>query len=372
MDNRTTLRGENMYKIKSALPIKAILLISFSIILATVFTFTSFASSDLPSAAEYNQEVDNYLAKLESDFNIKIEYEYRPDGYAIIGIPSLITLEDSLNYLSKPFVQQLSAYYAANYAGPLKFVFSYSPSDKSKIDVAALSYFSSKTSTITLYVPSPNSGSTVSGCGPFSIIHEMGHAYHVMLSNHYGYNNLKNYWGEYNKGYNYSEKYTQNPDRTTFASLYATINYEEDFAETFSYAFTCNRPGLGLGHRMRDKAGVETNLGRKINYLESTLPLFIQNYGTSTTNIRQCSYAPVYKYYEGYPLSGNSLEYVQFNPPHGIYSKVVSKLKLNPVSAEWVWSIGGWKIEDETGGVYIVFPGSEYVTLSIPKRKASR
>lgn len=348
---------------------KVFIVFTLVLVLSLSSPISLIVSAQIPSVDAYNTSVREHAQTIATEYFVKIVYSFRKDGYSSIGTSSLATLETSLSFLSRDFVRELSKYYYNTYGNYLTFEFAYIPDNEEEIDSTVLGFFSSENSVIKIYVPTVKSQVTVSGCGPLTIIHEIGHAYNLYLSNTSDYEKNLKHWSEMNANYNYSSSYNSNPDRYTFVSTYASRNYEEDFAETFAYAFTSNRPGLGLGDRMYKKDGQPTALGRKINYIESSILTFLVNPYDAQRNLNRTRSTPSITKYNDVCLSGNSLEYIGFNPPNGVFEHILEKLKIKSSHAEWIWEVGGWKVWDNAGGIYLIFPGAEYVTLRFPDKK---
>lgn len=349
--------GGNMKKKTMAvLLVVTILLVGFSPVRV---------SAAIPSAEDYNRSVTEYANNIFSKYHIYVSYPIRSDGYAALGTATLATLEQALSYLSPDFTRKLSKYYYETYGKRLTIEYTYLPDDLLKRDIAALGFFSAEDANIQLFLPTNNANMVVTGCSPFTVLHEIGHAYFVFLSNKIGIDKLTERWQGYNSGIKYSTAYRTNPDKETFVSYYASVNVYEDFADTFAYAFGSNRDGLGISHRFHDKKEQVTGLGKKIRFIESSLVQYME-LSLADTSLAQLRSAQATISYQGKTLSGNSLEYTGYNSPYGILDNILEYLKIDSQRNVWVWEIGGWKVYDKLGGVYIVFPGCRYVTLKIP------
>ena len=343
-------------------------IISLILIFCLVFipSYTVFASGG-SSPEQYNNELSDYAKEIENRYNINIEYPIRSDGFAAIGTATLATLETSLSYLSDSFVSQLSTYYKDNYGNKLMFEYTYLPKSYSQRDIAALGYFSSNECTIQLFIPTKGSDMVMTGNSPITILHEIGHAYHLFLTNCHGKDNLRNEWIKHNNGLNYGY-FNHNPDRNIFMSFYSTMSYEEDFAETFAYTFSSNRPGLGISSRLARKDGTHTGLGEKIRLISRIIPTYLVSTESMISNLYKVYNTSDVLYYKGFYLTGNSLEYAGFNQPNGILDAILKSLKIKPVKTEWVRDVGGWKVSDKNNGIYLIFPGCGYVTLKKPEK----
>lgn len=326
------------------------------------------ANSSQPTPDQYNSEVSSYAKSLEEKYQVQIKYPIRSDGYAAIGTATLATLDSTLGYLSPTVVKQLSRFYYETYGKGLTLEYDYLPEDLQKKDIAALGFFSSDDAKIQLFIPTKGANMTLSGNSPFTILHEFGHAYYIYLAHKIGSVSIKKDWDVLNRGFDYLGEPVK-ADRESFMTSYATVNFEEDFAETFAYSFGCNRDGLGINHRLVTPEGRTTILGKKVEYIQSSFPRYLKDTDQALNTLETMRQTRPFKQYTDLKLSGNSLEYMNFNQPAGVLPNVLASLKIEPVSTEWHWQIGGWLVKDTTGGEYLVFPGCTYVTLKIPVKK---
>ncbi|MFV0401005.1 MAG: hypothetical protein ACK5LX_10360 [Oscillospiraceae bacterium] len=329
------------------------------------------SAASLPSSSDYNKDVYNRAQEIYQKFGVDIAYPYRSDGYTAIGVATLDNLNNALDFIGAPVVSEVSNYLKSTFGRRLTFIYTYVPSDLQDSNLMALARFTAEQSTIEIFIPGPNSGMTMSGNSPVAIVHEFGHAFHYYFSSSHGYSRFKQEWIALNGEYTYSMSTTRNPSKYTFVSLYASMDIDEDFADTFAYALTSNRAGLGIAGYFTAPGGAKSNLGKKVDYVENMLSRYTKDPSIALKSIATMRRTPHNLQYEDVQLSGNSLEYINFNEPPGILSNILKLLRIEETNTEWVKAVGGWKVTDVRGGVYLVFPGCGYVTLKIPAKKTA-
>jgi len=204
----------------------------------------------------------------------------------------------------------------------------------------------------------------LTGTNPKVIVHEMGHAFHIMMQSKHGEERLEHEFTALNGGIRYRRGLEHNPSPTTFATAYALTNYQEDFAETFAMMFTSNRPGLGIAYRLTDESGQRTNLGEKVNFISLLIDSYIMDSDNALHNIRQMYNTPRQVAYSNINWSGNALQFIGFSEPSGVYIAVRRHLDIDSEHSMWVREIGGWHIRDVSGDVLYVFPGGAYRRIS--------
>jgi hypothetical protein len=291
-------------------------------------------------------------ASLEKEYGIDIAY---PMGktYAGIGTATLSTLDASLAYLTAPVVRGLSAWSKEQTGTPLTITYLYTIQydDPGKGNVAA-SYTQAK-SLIEILIPRANSKAGVTGSSPLAILHEMGHAAHAYFGEKYGTSKLSTQWRKIIGDAAYGSSRWK---ETVFTSAYAATAYEEDFAETFSYGFVCNRAGVSIARYLRDAEGESTPLGKKVTFISQLLDAYMQDADEAVANLAKCRTAPATFTWDGHKLSGISLVFRGFPAPHNVLTATLRQLGIESASSRWEREVGGWIVTDTAGRRHLVFP----------------
>lgn len=346
---------------------KKSLAVTMSLVLLISFFIPLRGFSAEQSIASYNQEVTQRAKEMEDIFQISIELPYREDGYIAIGTGSLATLDTTLDYITADIISQLSVFFYQKTGNRLTFRFVLEDDVTYSSETGVLASFLPQTATIELHIPNDNSQLTMTGCSPLAIAHEVGHAFYAMLQEKQDVQKIQREWLKLNGSYIYSSGYKENPNKQTFVSLYAANSYLEDFAETFAYGFVSNRDGLGLSNYLNLSWGRSSALSKKLSYMDNLLSNNFINSEQALQNFNLCRQVSPVIQYQDVVLTGNSLEFVQFNAPFGILPAVLDSLKITAISTSWIPEVGGWRVTDVKKGVYLVFPGSGYTTLVVPQ-----
>jgi len=321
-----------------------------------------FGRGDYRAAAQagLNYRVEARRTGIEQRYGIRIRYDVDPNGAASIGTGALATLDTVLGYLTPDAVRQLSDYWEARTGNRLTFAFVYSPFQhrNSVATGEVLGSFNPRAALIELYIPAFDANVFISGESPLTIMHEVGHAVHLMMISLHGEERLHREWTALNRSAQYVGRAANvRHDPSVFVSSIAAVSYEEDFAETFAHAFVRRNAGQGFSHQLRTAGGGLTPLGRKVNFLEELLALHFGGNQQMLANYRRVWTAPIVLEHSGLRLSGDYLQYIGFTHPRFVLRSLVSMLDIEMESYEWVSPIGGWIITDTAGVRYTIFPG---------------
>jgi hypothetical protein len=310
------------------------------------------------SPEEYNEAAAQKAASLEKAYGIDISY---PMGktYAGIGTATLSTLEACLAYLTAPVVRELSAWSKDETGDRLSINYVYSLTHGEPIDITPVASYTRDLAVIEILIPRANSKKAISGSSPLAIVHELGHVAQGYFEDAYGKSKLSTQWKKLCGAAYGSSKW----ERTVFASEYASSDYQEDFAETFSFGFVCNRAGVSIAQYLQDADGNTTPLGKKVNFIGQLLSAYIEESEDALTNLAKCRTAPRTYTWNGLRMSGSSLEYRGFPAPHNVLNGTLKQLGIASDSSTWEKDVGGWVVTDTTGQRYLVFPGGAYALL---------
>lgn len=316
-----------------------------------------------PTPEEYNESVRAKANGIEEKYGVTVKY---PTGgtYAGIGTGTLSTLDTCLDYLTPELVKALSAWCKEETGKGLAFSFTANPDYAGSASGHAVAGYTQARSLIEIVLPSGYGTGNLTGSSPIAIVHEMGHVLQEYLKSVHGAANLSSQWKKLNGGVAYgASKWS----RTVFTSAYAAGDYEEDFADTVAYGFVCNRAGLSIAKYLKTAEDVDTPLGAKVNYLGRLLKKYFPENEQVLTNLAKCRQAASSLTWNGLKLSGNSLEYIGFNPPYNVLGGVLRQLELKQKSSVWVYEVGGWLVTDATGAQHLVFPGGSHFALKEAK-----
>jgi hypothetical protein len=302
--------------------------------------------------------VARITSELEQKYNVTITYPIRPSGTAAIGPQTLHTLDQSLMFLSPELVREVSAFFEnRNVPNSRKITIAF---DFRPAPGPQLASFNSLDGVMRIFIPRSDGEMLLTGTNPTAIVHEMGHAFHEMVEQRYGRDQLRHDFTAFNNMIPYSALYAENPDPTVFATLYGTLNYQEDFAETFTQLFTANRPGLGIADRLFTPGGERTRLGGKMAFMERLIENYITNNKTALTNARRVYTTPRHLLFAGINWSGGSLQYIGFFEPNGVFAAIESHINVTTQSSRWISELGGWHIVCTSGAQVYAFPGGAY------------
>jgi hypothetical protein len=348
-----------MKRFRSALCFLLILLLSVS-----VLPVQALAATDTET---YNNLTLDWARHLISTYDIDIAYGYGSNGYATIGPATLANLEIALQSITAPVVRQLSDFCRQKTGNRLKIVFRYLPSELRAAQMDVLGSYTLSTATMEFYIPA-TSADLASGNNPLVVTHEFGHLFHDYVGDKIGFDTLKKNWMSLNGSASYS---ATNPsaNATTFASIYAACDYDEDIAETFAYAFCANRAGLGITSRLRNSAGNPTNLARKIAYTENLIAACFTNSANCVANLRKVYSTPTNLSFMNQYMSGDIMMYIGYHEPAGLANNVLAAAGLRGQPYTWRSDVGGWLVTATTG-TWLVFPGSSQ-KMALPQRQAA-
>jgi hypothetical protein len=311
------------------------------------------------SPEEYNESVRQMAALLEKTYGIDLSY---PMGktYAGIGTATLSTLDTCLAYLTAPVVRTLSAWSEEETGDRLAITYVYSLAQGEAADGNPVASYTQEKSLIEILIPRANAKVAVTGSSPFAIVHELGHTAHSYFEDTYGATKLSTQWRKLGGGAAYG---SSRWERTVFASEYAATDYEEDFAESFSFGFVCNRAGVSIARYLQNTEGETTPLGKKIDFISQLLSAYMEDAEEAVANLDKCRTAPRTFTWNGLEMSGSSLEYRGFSAPHNVLNGTLRQLNIASASATWERDVGGWNVIDTAGRQYLVFPGGAYTRL---------
>lgn len=312
------------------------------------------------SGTAHNAAVQAKELALEEKYAITINYSTYWDGetdVAVIQPETLDTLDTALSYVSTYVVRQVSSYYQQNTGKRLRITYRCQDLSGSVTNEYTVAGFDPDLALIEIYIPQPGTDAQMNGDSPLSLLHEFGHAVHIMMMRRYGSDKMQQEWESINGGYRYSESnIAQNPNEKVFMSAYAATSYMEDFAEVFAHAFVCNRAGLGLSNRL-SADGASTALGKKF----ASALAYLKAYFPDSTEMHQ-NYAKVYTTpttltYNNAKFSGPHLQFIGYAEARYFAISILEKRPdIRPSSYRWVSAIGGWVAANPAGGYVVVFP----------------
>lgn len=356
---------------------KIAFLLAFVLIFA-IFPVQTFASQtqlySVFSPTTHNNQVDSAIEILEDKYNIDIIYPtYNSGFYKISAIypETLETLENTLSYLSESSIKELSDYYKNEYGTKLIVEYKFKDLDATNSeDKLVTASFAPEKSLLEIYIPKPDSNSSLTGDSPMNILHELAHAVHIMYNNTNNEKSFEQNWIALNGEYKYDDdNLSNNPNINVFASGYAASDYLEDFAETFTVVFISNRDGLGLDKRLIQNNKL-TPLGTKIEMVNDVLLACFGDDKIIQDNLHSAFSTPRILNYKGISLSGLYLQYIDMPEaryfPLGILNKF-SDLSVN----EYVWikNVGGWTSKSPSkyadNKYILVFPDATWGKTSI-------
>lgn len=307
------------------------------------------ASSGKPTVAEKQAEI-------EKKYDIRVTYKTDADGKPLITLNSLITLDTALDSVTPAFVRQISQYYSKKNGSRINFSFVQNSRALSSRE-SLLAGFDNKSSLIELYVPSSTGSTILTGEDPISIVHELGHAFHLMYTDQYGESKMEKQWLSYNGGEEYSaSNIVENPNSKVFFTGYAATSYHEDVAETFAHTFIRNLDGQGISKQIRSGGDV-TGLGKKVAYVEKMISELAANPDDALANYRKSYTAKSSKVYQNMSFSGDYLQYIGYPQPRYVLKGTLNFLDKTMEEAIWIKSIGGWYVKETSGAEVIIFPG---------------
>lgn len=312
----------------------------------------------LAASAASNSDVAQKKAELESKYGITIQYPISSGGKEAVTVNSLITLDMALENVTPAIVRQVSRYYQEKTGARLTISYR---RDSSKLYLGGWldpAGFDPDQALIVLYLPESTSDVVnMTGENPITIVHEFGHAIHLMLCDLHGYDKMLREWSSYNNGIAYNPNHgVDSPDPTVFLSGYASSMFEEDAAITFGNALIRNRAGLGMTKYLVSNGGY-TGLGKKIIYWQNLLQEYLSDTDQIVANLNKTFSTATSMSYQGRSFSGDYLQYMGYPQPRYILNGTLKSLGKQSESAIWLRSLGGWYVREPNGGEIIVFPG---------------
>lgn len=345
---------------------KRILSVLMAAALVASLSFFSAGAAEKLTPEETHAKVVAQAEALEQKYSIGITYPSDSDGHASITRNNLETLDLALSSLTPSFVKQVSNYYQQRNGHKIDFNFIFSNPSYHNGGVI-MAAFERTTSKIYIFLPVKAGEAIISGENPIALVHEFGHAFHLMCADSYGERKMLAEWSEFNNGVGYDRNFgLTNPNESLFVSTYAATSYEEDVAETFAHAFVRSAPGTGFKNLL-SKDSKMTGLGRKVNYVERMLSAYLTNSADAVANYRRIYETSTSMTYEGLRFSGDYLQYIGYPQPRNILKGMLNELDMTSQKTTWVRAIGAWRVIDDRGDMYFVFPGGSWSAAKAEK-----
>lgn len=344
---------------------KKLLSILVALILITSMSVIPAYAADNPTSEKSNSEdtrekIISVANKLEEKYNISIKYPKKIDGGLAISMNNLETLDKAFSTMTAGLVKQISSYYEKKNGRKIEVEYYFSNSDYSYNGGVLMAAFEPRSSKIYIFLPAQAGRAIISGENPIALVHEMGHAFHLMCMDLAGEQKMESEWRKFNNGINYNSNLVSDSyNKNIFISLYATTMYEEDFAETFGHLFARNQAGTGFRTRLV-KDSSTTGLGKKVNYIEKLIGTYIKNPSAAIENMRRIYDTPTSLKFEGTTFKGETLQYIGYPQPKNILKGILSGLGLVAEESKWVRSLGAWRVIDSEGDMYYIFPGGSW------------
>ncbi len=333
-------------------------------ILCTLLTVLFVVSvSAFPASAaneESNAQIAAQATTLEKKFGITITYPIDKKGKAAITLNNLETLDTSLSTLTPAVVKQISKYYMNSNGNKLDFTYVFSNSGYNYQGGILMAAFEKTTSKIYIFLPSESGNSIISGENPVALVHEVGHAFHLMCMDQYGAKKMRTEWTKFNRGYAYQPKGGfDNPSTSVFISGYANTSFEEDFAETFAHTFIRTKAGTGFRSQLSADSQI-TGLGQKVAYIEKLIPMYLTDTEQAVATFHKIYKTPTSMTFEGQKFSGEYLQYIGYPQPKNILKGILNGLELTSQKSTWIRSLGAWRVVSDNGDTYFIFPGGSW------------
>lgn len=349
---------------------KIISALFFVILTVSVIILPAHAADKLPPE-ESNAQITQKVEEIQKKYGIDITYGIKNNGYATISLNNLETLDRAFSTVTPTIVKQISKYYKEHNGSKLEITYVFSSNSYNYNGGILMAAFDRASSRIYVYLPKSAGQAIISGENPIALVHELGHAYHLMAVNEYGYNSMLGEWEEFNDGISYNlDAGDVNPDKHIFISSYASTSFEEDFAETFAHAFVRNRAGTGFSSLLSNNSGL-TGLGNKVHFIEELLPQCFSNYQQAVKNYKKVYSAPASMAFEGLTFSGEYLQYIDYPQPRNILKGLLNGLNITSDKTTWVRDIGAWRVIDPHGNMYFIFPGGIWMSVGDSGRNAA-
>lgn len=315
------------------------------------------SSAEKVDSADTNKKLASSVKALESKYGISIKYPKKKNGEAMITMNNIETLDRAFSTMTPEVVKQVSSYYEKKNGRKIEVEYYFSNSDYSYNGGVLMAAFQPRTSNIFVFLPSQAGRAIISGENPIALVHEMGHAFHLMCMDLYGEQQMRSEWATFNGNQKYNNNgLNEHFSKTVFISSYATTKYEEDFAETFGHLFVRTAAGTGFRTQLT-KNSEATGLGRKVKYIEKLLNTYIKNSGQAVENLRRIYNTPTDLAFEGLVFYGETLQYIGYPQPKNILKGILNGLNIDSQKSTWVRALGAWRVIDTNGDMYYIFPG---------------
>lgn len=328
------------------------------------------SSSEKADSADANGKIASSAKKLESKYGISIKYPKKKNGDAMISMNNIETLDLAFSTMTPEVVKQISSYYEKKNGRKIQIEYYFSDSDYNYNGGILMAAFEPRTSKVYVFLPSQAGRAIISGENPIAIVHEMGHAFHLMCMDLYGKEQMKTEWMKFNGNQRYnSSGLNANFNKTVFISSYATTKYEEDFAETFGHLFVRSTAGTGFRTQL-SKDSKTTGLGKKVNYIEKLIGTYMKNPANAIENLRRIYDTPTELAFEGIVFYGETLQYIGYPQPKNILKGILNGYGITSKKSTWVRKLGAWRIVDTNGDMYFIFPGGAWAK-AVQNQKAA-
>ena len=338
-------------------------------IAAVLLTFCISIALTVPGAAAdafvYSGTILETAEELKTKYGMDIVFPSRSDGSPAITMNNLETLDRAFSNVGGAMVREVSAYYKKRNGSRLKIEYVFSGNSYEVQGGVLMAAFEHPHGRITVFLPRASGQAIISGENPIALVHEFGHAFHIMCYEIRGADGggMRSDWAKINEGFPYDTALSfHNPDETVFVSGYAASSFEEDFAETFGHAFARNAAGTGFADRLV-KNGYITPLGKKIEYMRAMLETHLKNHVEAVKSFDRVYETDASFDFEGYRFSGEFLQYKGYPQPRNILKGLLNQLDLVSDSATWVRSLGAWRV-NSGGRQYFLFPGGTWTNAA--------
>jgi hypothetical protein len=341
---------------------KRFIALLLTLLICLALTVPAFAAED---SSGYGGSILDMDAELEQKYGVSIVYPSRTDGSPAITMNNLETLNRAFSNLGGAMVREVSRYYERRGGSKLRIEYVFSGNSYEVQGGVLMAAFEHPYARITVYLPRASGQAIISGENPIALVHEFGHAFHIMCHELRGPDGggMRSDWLKINEGHVYDPALSfYNPDEDVFVSGYAASSFEEDFAETFGHAFARNTAGTGFSERLVEN-GFMTPLGQKIEYIRAMLETHISNHVEAVQNFDRVYNTEKSYEFEGNRFSGEYLQYMGYPQPRNILGGILNQLRLVSEGATWVRRLGAWRV-NSGGRQYFIFPGGTWMNAA--------
>lgn len=342
-------------------------ILSIALTLAVILSMMIFpaGAADKLSPEENNKQISTRAKELEKKFGIDITYPTKDNGYAQITMNNLETLERAFDTATPHLVKQISSYYEKRNGSKININYVFSKEGFGYNGGVLMAAFERSTSMIYVFLPANSGTAIISGENPIAIVHELGHAFHLMCVDKYGMDKMRAEWSKFNAGISYNPYGGfNNPDKKVFITGYASTSFEEDVAEIFAHSFVRIYAGTGFKNHIYSN-GKLTNLGQKVAYVERLINTYISQPQSVIANYRRVYSTPTSMTFEGVKFSGEYLQYIGYPQPPNILNTILRELDIAPKKSTWVRKLGAWRVTDQYGDMFFIFPGGSWSSASV-------